>query len=101
MPDSLTPSAAVGSSRMTTLRAKAALRATATPCRWPPESVSTACFMERMPILRSAMCWRDSSAHPLRSSIRKTEPSGPRRRSSRPRNMFSAMSRAGATARSW
>ena len=41
MRDSLTPSAAVGSSMMTTLRAKAALRATATPWRWPPESVPT------------------------------------------------------------
>ena len=45
---SFTPSAAVGSSRMTTWRAKAAgpLR---THWRWLPESVSTACVIERMP----------------------------------------------------
>ena len=42
---SLTPSAAVGSSRMTTLEPKAAARATATPWRWPPERVSTAWWM--------------------------------------------------------
>ena len=41
----MTPSAAVGSSRMITLDPKAAARATATPCRWPPESVSTGCVM--------------------------------------------------------
>ena len=38
---SLTPSAAVGSSRMTTLLPNAADRATATACRWPPDSDST------------------------------------------------------------
>ena len=35
------------------------------------------------------------------SSIRKTLPSGPCRRISRPRNMLLAMSRAGATASDW
>src|SRR6266545_2371811 len=59
---SLTPSAAVGSSMITTWRAKAALRATATPCRCPPDSVSTAWPIDRMPILRSAMCRRDSAS---------------------------------------
>ena len=49
-PDSLTPSAAVGSSMITSLRAHAAARATATPWRWPPDSVSTAWLIERMPI---------------------------------------------------
>ena len=34
---SLTPNAAVGLSMITTFLAKAALRATATPQRWPPE----------------------------------------------------------------
>ena len=51
-PDSLTPSAAVGSSMITSLRAHAAARATATPWRWPPDSVSTAWLIERMPICR-------------------------------------------------
>ena len=40
--DSLTPRAAVGSSRMTTLLPNAAARATATAWRWPPDRVSTA-----------------------------------------------------------
>ena len=42
---SLTPSAAVGSSRMTTLLPNAAERATATACRCPPDRLSTACPM--------------------------------------------------------
>ena len=42
---SLTPSAAVGSSMMTTREPKAAARATATPWRWPPERVSTDWWM--------------------------------------------------------
>src|SRR5439155_20129636 len=41
-PVSRTPRAAVGSSRMMTLLPNAAARATATACRWPPDSVSTA-----------------------------------------------------------
>src|SRR5258708_5114208 len=42
---SLTPSAAVGSSMMTTRLAKAAARATATPVPWPPQDVSTRCSL--------------------------------------------------------
>jgi DNA-binding LacI/PurR family transcriptional regulator len=38
-PDSLTPSAAVGSSRITNLLPNAAARATATAWRWPPSEV--------------------------------------------------------------
>ena len=52
--DSLTPSAAVGSSMMMTLEPKAAARATATPWRWPPESVSTAWLMFWMVIRPSS-----------------------------------------------
>ena len=48
LPDSLTPSAAVGSSMMMTRLPKAAARATATPWRWPPDSVSTAWLMSWM-----------------------------------------------------
>src|SRR6266496_3753900 len=99
--DSLTPSAAVGSSMITTRRPNAALRATATPCRWPPESVSTACRIDWMPILRSCMWPRASACIRRVSSIRNTEPRIPGRRSSRPRNRLSAMSSAGATAKSW
>ena len=100
-PDSRTPSAAVGSSMITSLRAHAAARATATPWRWPPESVSTAWLMDRMPICRLFICLSASSFMPLWSSMRNTLPSGPSRRFSRPRNRLVAMSSAGATARSW
>ena len=69
---SLTPSAAVGSSRITTLLPNAADRATATPWRWPPDSVSTACpmfWMVAMP--SSVMCRLASARMCLRSSMRK------------------------------
>ena len=99
---SLTPSAAVGSSRMTTLLPNAADRATATACRWPPESDSTAWPMFcRVATPSSVMCRFASERMCARSSIRKTEPSTPFLRSSRPRNRLSAMSRPGATARVW
>ena len=39
--DSRTPSAAVGSSRITTLRANTVARATAIACRWPPDISAT------------------------------------------------------------
>ena len=85
---------------ITSLRAHAAERATATPWRWPPESVSTAWLMERMPICRSRMCWAACSFMSPLSSMRSTLPSGPLRRCSRPRNRLVAMSSAGETARS-
>ena len=99
---SLTPSAAVGSSRITTLLPNAADRATATPWRCPPDRLSTACPMfcsVAMP--SSLMCRLASSRMCLRSSIRNTVPSTPGLRCSRPRNRLSAMSRPGATARVW
>ena len=67
LPDSLTPSAAVGSSMMMTRLPKAAARATATPWRWPPESVSTAWLMSWMvsrPSLRHLLA-RASSRMPV------------------------------------
>ena len=73
-----TPSAAVGSSRMTTLLPKAAARATATACRWPPESVSTAwpmCCSVPTPSSPSSGPW--PACMPLFSNIRMTLPSGP------------------------
>jgi hypothetical protein len=42
-----------------------------------------------------------ASFMPFLSSMRSTEPSGPERRRSRPRNMLAEMSRAGATAEVW
>ncbi|MCY1380269.1 hypothetical protein D9M69_680740 [compost metagenome] len=86
---SFTPSAAVGSSMMTTCRAKAALRATATHWRWPPESVSTACVIDWMPTFRSAMRAALSCSIFFLSSMRSTLPRKPGRRSSRPRKRFS------------
>ena len=76
-------------------------RATATHWRWPPESVSTACVMERMPTFNSAMRATLSSSIFFLSSMRSALPNRPGRRSSRPRNRFSAIVMAGATARSW
>ena len=51
--------------------------------------------------LQVFICLSASSRMPLWSSMRKTLPSGPSRRFSRPRNRLVAMSSAGATARSW
>ncbi len=101
MPPSLTPRAAVGSSMMTTCLANAAARATATHWRWPPDSVSSACDIERMPTFSSARRATLSSIMRRLSSMRSTLPRQPGRRISRPRNRFSAMVIAGATARSW
>src|SRR6266516_4296721 len=94
-PVSRTPSAAVGSSMMTSLLAKAAARATATPWRWPPERSSTGLVIVGRPIFSSLM-WRSASRRiPRLSSIRSHWPTGPRRRVSRPRNRLLAMSSAG------
>lgn len=100
-PDSRTPRAAVGSSMMMTPRPKAAARATATPCRWPPDNVSTDWVTDLMPILRSARCCDASCRIFGMSSLRNRLPARPLRRTSRPRYRFDAMSRAGTTARSW
>lgn len=60
--DSRTPSAAVGSSRITTRLPNAAARATATPCRCPPDRVSTAWLMLLMVSSpRSESFWRACS----------------------------------------
>ena len=98
---SFTPRAAVGSSMMTTWRANAAARATATHWRWPPDNVSTACVMERMPTFSSAMRATLSSSIFFLSSMRSALPNKPGRSSSRPKKRFSAIVMAGATARSW
>ena len=48
-----TPSAAVGSSRITTREFQSTARATATDCRWPPESVATSWRIERIVVTES------------------------------------------------
>jgi hypothetical protein len=99
---SLTPRAAVGSSRMMTFEPKAAARATATPWRCPPERVSTAWLMfwiVKRPSSESLALAKLSMAG--RSSIRSHLPIGPARRISRPMNMLSAIDSAGDRARFW
>ena len=65
--DSLTPSAAVGSSRMITFEPNAAARATATPWRWPPESDSTCWLMSWMVMIPSSVICFLASARILRA----------------------------------
>ena len=60
----------------------------------------TGWLIDRMPILRSLMCALASLRIRRLSSMRNSDPSGPSRRSSRPRKMFSEISSAGASARS-
>ena len=87
---------------MMTLLLKAAARATATAWRWPPERLSTAWPMFCRVPMPSELIWSFACLRiPAPSSIRSTEPSGPALRSSRPRNMFPAMSSEGATAKVW
>ncbi len=99
---SLTPSAAVGSSRMTTFEPKAAARATATPWRWPPDSVSTAWWMFWMVRRPSSVSLSRANFSIFgRSSLRSHSPQKPGTRSSRPMNMLSAIESAGDSARFW
>src|SRR4051794_31300801 len=67
-PDCLTPSAAVGSSRMSTRAPKYTARAIATHWRWPPESVPIGWLMSltKMPIFCSS--WSAISRMALMSS---------------------------------
>ena len=99
---SLTPSAAVGSSRITTREPKAAARATATPCRCPPDSVSTGWSMFWIVIRpRSFSFSRAMRRISGWSSRRRTLPARPGLRSSRPMNRFSTIDSAGDRARFW
>ena len=87
---------------MTTRLPKAAARATATPCRWPPDSVSTAWLMFWMVIRPSSLSFcRACFCIAERSSRRNHCPMIPGFRSSRPRNMLSAIDSAGDSARFW
>ncbi len=85
-----------------TFEPKAAARATATPWRWPPESVSTAWLMFWIVIRPSSdSLSRANFSIAVRSSLRNTLPMTPGLRNSRPRNMLSAIERAGDRARFW
>ena len=84
--DSLTPSAAVGSSRMITFEPNAAARATATPWRWPPESDSTCWVMSWIVMIPSSViCFLASARILARSSLRKTRAEDARARAARGR----------------
>ena len=98
--DSLTPSAAVGSSMMTTRLPKAAARATATPWRWPPDSVSTGWLMFWMVSRPSSFsCSRASLLHRRRGRACGTHcPSEPGLRAARGRGTCCRRSTAPATA---
>ena len=81
---------------MITLDPNAAARATATPCRCPPDKVSTAWLMFWIVIRPSWLSFSRANASIAGlSSIRKTEPKGPLRRISRPMNMLSVIDSAG------
>ena len=102
IPDSRTPSAAVGSSMMTSLVPKAAARATATLCRCPPERLSTGWRTSGIRTPRESSWFWASVRIALRvDHAQQAARAGPDRRISRPRNRLEAMSSAGATARSW
>ena len=97
-PASFTPSADVGSSRMTTFAPKWIARAIATDWRSPPESVPTGCDVSRrsIPIPLSASRVTRSAVFP--SYVR----SGPRPFvGSDPRKKFRLMLISGIIARSW
>ena len=90
-----TPSAAVGSSRTTSLLFQSTALAIATVCRWPPERLATSWRIDltvrtdRPASVSAARCsmFGSSSTIPLVFS--------------RPRNMFCTMSRLSQSARSW
>src|SRR5581483_5383825 len=90
-----TPSAAVGSSRMTSFPFHITARATATDWRWPPESVATGWRIDE--IVVTARLFRVSAVCcSIGASLRTWK-----RLTSRPRNMFCTTSRLSQSARSW
>src|SRR4051794_34651701 len=78
-----TPSAAVGSSRMTTLEFHMTALATATDWRWPPDSPATVWRTERIVVTDS-----DARVSLARFSMRVSSRRRSDDSSSRPRNMF-------------
>ena len=91
-----TPSAAVGSSRMTSFEFHCTAFATAIDWRWPPESVATGCRIERIVVTAS-----DFSVSAVRCSIFGSLSCCIQLCSSRPRYMFWTTSRLSQSARSW
>src|SRR5271166_5916454 len=77
-----------------------AARATATPWRWPPDSVSTGWWMFWIVISPSSLSFSRAN-FPIfpRSVARNHCPMKPGMRGSRPRNMLSAIDSAGDRAR--
>ena len=95
-----TPSAAVGSSKNTTLLAHVTARQIAMPWRWPPDMFATGALVSwiRTPRLRNASSLLRRIAFVSRKPRR---PSTPWRGISRPRYMFAAGSSSAASERSW
>ena len=91
-----TPSAAVGSSRMTRREFHITARPIATDWRWPPERLATCCRMERIVVTAS-----DFIVAAVLASISGSLSRRMTSCSSRPRNMFWTMSRLSHSARSW
>ncbi len=89
-----TPSAAVGSSMITSFAFAITALATATDCRWPPDSDATGWRIDLIVLTESS-----SSVCLALVSIFASS-SNPRSRGSWPRNMFWTMSRLSASARS-
>ena len=91
-----TPSAAVGSSRMTRREFHITARPIATDWRWPPERLATGCRIERIVVTESDFSvWAVFAS--MTGSLRRQMMS----RSSRPRYMFWTTSRLSQSARSW
>ena len=91
-----TPSAAVGSSRMTSFEFHCTAFATATDCRWPPESVATGWRTERIVVTAS-----DFSVSAVFCSMIGSFSRWRKSCASRPRYMFWTTSRLSQSARSW
>src|SRR5579862_238116 len=91
-----TPSAAVGSSRITSFEFHITARATATDCRWPPERVATGCRIERIVVTAS-----DFIVSAVFCSMIGSLSRWKRSWASRPRYMFWTTSRLSQRARSW
>ena len=90
-----TPSAAVGSSMITSLASSITALATATACRWPPDSDPTGWRMLRTVVTRRSLSVRWAVVSIVTSSSSRC------RRASWPSSMFCTMSRLSHSARSW
>ena len=91
-----TPSAAVGSSRITSREFHITARATATDCRWPPDSVATGWRIERI-VVTARLFIVSAVLASITGSLSRWNQSC----ASRPRYMFWTTSRLSQSARSW